>query len=113
VSKRAITTEADARLVKMGDQGFRPAYHVQVATTRNSQVNVGEMVVDAVKDMAQLAPMVEQVIGAVPVSEFDAKPGEKPRSGAMARTHKSPTGPRGFAPWLAFAHSLVSQIESF
>jgi hypothetical protein len=47
--------------MKMGDGGFRPAYNVQFATTCGSQVIVGMDVVSAGSDMAQLAPMVEQV----------------------------------------------------
>lgn len=58
---RASTTDADARVMKMGDGGFRPAYNVQFATTCGSQVIVGMDVVTAGSDMAQLAPMVEQV----------------------------------------------------
>lgn len=58
---RASTTDADARVMKMGDGGFRPAYNVQFATTCGSQVIVGVDVVSAGSDMAQLAPMVEQV----------------------------------------------------
>jgi transposase len=58
---RASTTDADARVMKMGDGGFRPAYNVQLATTCDSQVIVGMAVVNAGSDMAQLAPMVEQV----------------------------------------------------
>lgn len=58
---RASTTDADARVMKMGDGGFRPAYNVQFAATCNEQVIVGMDVVKAGSDMAQLAPMVEQV----------------------------------------------------
>ena len=58
---RASTTDADARVMKMGDGGFRPAYNVQFATTCEAQVIVGMDVVNAGSDMAQLAPMVEQV----------------------------------------------------
>ncbi|HEY8709975.1 MAG TPA: IS1182 family transposase [Burkholderiaceae bacterium] len=58
---RASTTDADARVMKMGDGGFRPAYNVQFATTCGSQVIVGMDVVTAGSDMAQLAPMVDQV----------------------------------------------------
>lgn len=58
---RASTTDADARVMKMGDGGFRAAYNVQLATTCDSQVIVGMAVVNAGSDMAQLAPMVEQV----------------------------------------------------
>jgi hypothetical protein len=58
---RASTTDADARVMKMADGGFRPAYNVQFATTCDSQVIVGMAVVNAGSDMAQLVPMVEQV----------------------------------------------------
>jgi hypothetical protein len=47
--------------MKMGDGGFRPAFNVQFATTCEEQVIVGMDVVNAGSDMAQLAPMVEQV----------------------------------------------------
>ncbi len=58
---RASTTDADARVKKMGDGGFRPAFNVQFASTCKEQVIVGMEVVNAGSDMAQLAPMVEQV----------------------------------------------------
>jgi transposase len=58
---RVSTTDADARVMKMGDGGFRPAYNVQFATTCADQVIIGMDVVNAGSDMAQLAPMVEQV----------------------------------------------------
>lgn len=58
---RASTTDADARVMKMGDGGFRPAYNVQFATTCDEQVIVGMDVVKAGSDMAQMGPMVEQV----------------------------------------------------
>jgi len=59
---RASTTEADARVMKMGDGGLRPAFNVQLATTCEDQVIVGVAVTNAGSDMAQMAPMVEQVI---------------------------------------------------
>jgi hypothetical protein len=58
---RVSTTDPDARVMKMGDGGFRPAVNVQFATTCDEQVIVGMDVVTAGSDMAQLAPMVEQV----------------------------------------------------
>lgn len=66
---RVSTTDADARVMKMGDGGFRPAFNVQLATTCEDQVIVGVDVSNAGSDMAQMAPMVEQVIertGTVP-----------------------------------------------
>ena len=35
---RASTTDADARVMKMGDGSFRPAFNVQFATAADSQV---------------------------------------------------------------------------
>lgn len=58
---RSSSTDADARVMKMGDGGFRPAFNVQFATTCEDQVIVGMDVVNAGSDMAQLSPMVEQV----------------------------------------------------
>lgn len=58
---RVSTTDPDARVMKMADGGFRPAANVQFATTCGEQVIVGMDVVNAGSDMAQLAPMVEQV----------------------------------------------------
>jgi transposase len=58
---RVSTTDPDARVMKMGDGGFRPAFNVQFATTCEDQVIVGMDVVNAGSDMAQLGPMVEQV----------------------------------------------------
>lgn len=57
---RASTTDADARVMKMGDGGFRPAYNVQLATATDSQVITGVEVTNSGGDQGQLAPMVEQ-----------------------------------------------------
>lgn len=46
---RASITDADARVMKMGDGGFRPAYNVQFATTCEVQVIVGMAVVNALR----------------------------------------------------------------
>ena len=58
---RASTTDPEARVMKMGDGGFRPAFNVQFATTCKDQVIVGMDVVNTGSDMAQLGPMAEQV----------------------------------------------------
>jgi transposase len=58
---RVSTTDPDARVMKMGDGGFRPALNVQFTTTCDEQVIVGVDVVNVGSDMAQLVPMVEQV----------------------------------------------------
>jgi transposase len=58
---RASTTDAQASVMKMADGGYRPAYNVQYASDCASQMVVGVEVCTAGSDMAQLAPMVQQV----------------------------------------------------
>ena len=57
---RASTTDADARVMKMSDGGFRPAFNVQLATATDSQVITGMGVTNSGGDQGQMAPMVEQ-----------------------------------------------------
>lgn len=62
---RASTTDADARVMKMGDGGFRPAYNVRYAVA-GSQLGgpraiVGVQVTNIGSDMGSLAPMAEQI----------------------------------------------------
>ena len=58
---RASMTDPEARKMKMGDGGFRPAYNVQFATTAETLVIVGVDVVNAGTDGGQMQPMVEQI----------------------------------------------------
>lgn len=57
---RASTTEPDARVMKMGDGGFRPAHNVQFATTTEGQVITGVDVGNIGSDQGQMSRMVEQ-----------------------------------------------------
>jgi transposase len=62
---RASTTDAEARVMKMGDGGFRPAYNVQYATAGSPlggpRTIVGIQVTSSGSDMGSLVPMAEQV----------------------------------------------------
>ena len=58
---RASTTDPEARVMKMADGGFRPAYNLQFATDTATQVIVGVDASNAGSDHGQLAPMVAQV----------------------------------------------------
>jgi transposase len=58
---RISTTDPEARVMKMGDGGFRPAYNVQFATDLKSQVVVGVSVSNVGSDKGQMTPMVEQI----------------------------------------------------
>ena len=57
---RASSTDPEARVMKMADGGFRPAYNVQFATTTDSQVIVGVEVCNSGSDFGKLAPMLDQ-----------------------------------------------------
>ena len=58
---RVSTTDPDARVMKMGDGGYRPAYNVQFATDTATQVIVGVSVDNQGTDQNQLSPMIEQI----------------------------------------------------
>lgn len=58
---RASTTDPEAKVMKMADGGYRPAYNVQFAADTTSQVIVGLDVVTAGNDQGQLSPMVRQL----------------------------------------------------
>lgn len=58
---RASSTDPEARIMKMPDGGFRPAYNVQFATDAGSQVIVGVDVVNTGSDQGQASRMCEQI----------------------------------------------------
>lgn len=58
---RASTTDPAAKVMKMADGGYRPAYNVQFAADTKSQVIVGLDVSTAGTDQGQLTPMVRQL----------------------------------------------------
>lgn len=58
---RVSTTDPEARVMKMPDGGFRPAYNLQLATDTASQVVVGVAVTNRGSDGHEAAPMLRQV----------------------------------------------------
>lgn len=73
VAPRASSTDADARIMKMGDGGFRPAYNVQMATAGSEmggpRTIIGVRVINVGSDMASITPMLDQIeqrTGALP-----------------------------------------------
>lgn len=58
---RASTTDPEARVMKLADNGFRPAYNGQFATDVESQVIVGVDATNEGTDTRQLGPMLEQI----------------------------------------------------
>jgi hypothetical protein len=57
---RVSTTDPEARVMKMADGGFRPAFNVQLATDTRTQIITGVDVINSGGDQGKLAPMVAQ-----------------------------------------------------
>ena len=58
---RASTTDADARVMKMADAGFRPAYNVQVTSAAGTQIIVAVDVGNNGSDRGLMKPMLEKL----------------------------------------------------
>ena len=58
---RLSTTDPEARVMKLADGGFRPAYNLQFATDTASRIIVGVGACNAGTDSQQLAPMLDQI----------------------------------------------------
>lgn len=55
---RVSTTDPDARVMKMADGGFRPAYNVHFATDVDSRVILGVRTLNTGSDKGQMGPML-------------------------------------------------------
>jgi len=62
---RASTTDAEARVMKMADGGFRPAYNVRMATAGSPlggpRTIVGVQVTNVGSDMGSITPMLDEI----------------------------------------------------
>ena len=58
---RGSTTDPDARKMRMGDGGYRPAYNAQFATDTASGVIVGVAVSQSRTDFGEAPPMIQQI----------------------------------------------------
>lgn len=62
---RASTTDAEARVMKMADGGFRPAYNVRMATAGSPlggpRTIVGVQVTNVGSDMGAITPMLDEI----------------------------------------------------
>ena len=67
---RASTTDSEARVMKMADGGFRPAYNCQIATVASGQIVVGLDVAAVGSDRGLLRPMLDQ---------FEGRHGRRPK----------------------------------
>jgi transposase len=58
---RVSSTDPEARVMKMGDGGWRPAYNIQLAADTASRFVVGVSVTNVGNDNGQLVPMLDQL----------------------------------------------------
>lgn len=58
---RVSTTDPEARVMKMPDGGFRPAFNVQLATDTHTRVIVGVRVTNLGTDVPQMSPMLDEI----------------------------------------------------
>lgn len=58
---RVSTTDPEARVMKMADGGFRPAFNAQLAVDTATQLIAGADLVNIGSDMGQMVPMHEQI----------------------------------------------------
>lgn len=67
---RASTSDPEARVMKMADGGFRPAYNMQITGAVEQQIIVGVEAITSGSDRGLLRPMLEQI---------DQRYGHRPR----------------------------------
>lgn len=77
---RVSTTDPEARVMKMADGGFRPAYNVQIATDTASRIVTGVSVDNIGSDMGHINPMLDQIH-----QRTDRLPGEHLADGGYAQ----------------------------
>jgi transposase len=77
---RASTTDAEARVMKMADGGFRPAYNVQFAADTKSGAIAGVAVDNNGSDMGKLAPMSDAL-----AEQYGKRPGQMLADGGFAK----------------------------
>lgn len=58
---RASTTDPDARVIKMPDGGFRPAYNMQIASVAGGQIIVAVDISTSSSDRGLARPMLEKI----------------------------------------------------
>jgi transposase len=58
---RVSTTDADARVMKMADGGFRPAFNAQLAVDAETQLIAAVAISNSGSDMGQMSPMHQDI----------------------------------------------------
>jgi transposase len=77
---RASTTDAEARIMKMADGGFRPAFNVQFAADTESTAIAAVSVDNNGSDMGKMATMSDAL-----AEQYDERPGQHLADGGFAK----------------------------
>lgn len=77
---RASTTDAEARIMKMADGGFRPAFNVQFAADTESTALAAVLVDNNGSDMGEMATMSDAL-----AERYDERPGQHLADGGFAK----------------------------
>ena len=77
---RASTTDAEARIMKMADGGFRPAFNVQFAADTKSTAIAAVSVDNNGSDMGKMATMSDTL-----AEQYDERPGQHLADGGFAK----------------------------
>jgi hypothetical protein len=132
---RASTTDAQARVMKMADGGFRPAYNVQFATDTKSTAIAGVSVDNIGSDMGKMLPMNDALAGQygtrprqhladggfAKLDDIEALaqngvetfvPVPKPRNADRDRHAPQPSDPPGVADWRGIVPRSVELYEA-
>ena len=117
---RVSTTDPEARVMKMGDGGYRPAVNLQFVTDTASQVMVGVQATNAGGDQGQLEPLAAALH-----RDYDRRPAEWLADGgyvkleaiealeqAGVRMHLPPPKPRAAATPAAAAATPVPAMPA-
>jgi transposase len=109
---RASTTDPEARKMKMGDGGFRPAYNVQFATDAETKVVVGVDVTNAGTDGGLMSPMIEQI-----EQRYERRPDEYLADGGFVKltdiTEAESQGIAVYLPIMEEEQKLAQSIDPY
>jgi len=103
---RASTTDPEARFMKMGDGGMRPAVNVQFATDTESRIITGVDVGNVGGDMGLMSPMIEQH-----KDRYGQSPGEMLVDGGFASREDIDSASRAEPPTVVYAPVQKSRKE--
>ena len=92
---RASSTDPEARVMKMANGGFNPAYNVQLATDTGSRMIVGVRTTNAGSDSQQLEPMLAEI---------------ERRTGQLPKQHLADSGYLNFS---SFEQAAKQGVELF